>query len=437
MNKIGVISLGCAKNLVDTEIMLGLLDRAGYKITNSYQDAEIIIINTCGFIREAKEESIEAILEAIKFKKVGRVKKIIVVGCLSQRYRNELEKEFPEVDVFLGVNEYPYIKDAIEKNKIPWANKLFLPDHTYPRLLSTSPTWAYIKISEGCSHQCSFCAIPLIRGPYRSRTIDSIVEEAMNLASKGVKEINIISQDSTYYGKDLGLKNGLVKLLQKLIDIKGIKWIRVLYCVPEEITDSFLEILQEEKICSYLDIPFQHSDKKIINMMRRKFDGKKALELIEKIRKKIPDITIRTSLIVGFPGEGKREFEDLKQFCKVAQFDRLGVFTYSREEGTHAFSLGDPVPSRIKEKRKKEIMELQAEISYKKNKEMIGKKLEALIETKPKQNQKFFLGRLKSQAPEVDGVVFIDIKKNYNLNSIVNVEIYDALTYDLKGRIIS
>jgi ribosomal protein S12 methylthiotransferase len=437
MNKIGVISLGCAKNLVDTEIMLGLLSKSGYKITNSYQNAEVIIINTCGFIKEAKEESIEAILEAIKFKESGKVKRIIVTGCLSQRYKKELEKEFPEVDIFLGVNEYPYIKDAIEKNKILWSDKLFLPDHTYPRLLSTPFSWTYLKISEGCSHQCSFCAIPLIRGSYRSRTIDSIIEEAINLASKGIKEINIISQDSTYYGKDLGMKNGLVKLLEKLIDIKELKWIRVLYCVPEEITDPFLDILQEEKICSYLDIPFQHSDKKIINMMGRKFDGRRSLELIAKIRKKIPDITIRTSLIVGFPGEGEQEFQDLKQFCKTAQFDRLGVFTYSREEGTKAFSLGDPIPQKIKEKRKEEIMKLQAEISYRKNREMIGKKVEVLVEGESKENPNFLIGRLQSQAPEVDGIVLIEKNKKFNYNSFLNIVIYDAFTYDLKGRIIN
>jgi ribosomal protein S12 methylthiotransferase len=294
-----------------------------------------------------------------------------------------------------------------------------------------------LKISEGCSHQCSFCAIPFIRGPYRSRPISSIVEEVKNLVSLGVKEINLISQDTTYYGRDLSLKNGLITLLKKLIDIRDLKWIRILYCVPEEITDSLLEILQEDKICSYLDIPFQHSNEKIIKRMKRKFNGKKAFMLLEKIKKKIPDIAIRTSLIVGFPGEGEREFQELKQFCKEAQFDHLGVFTYSREEGTSAYKFGDSVSEETKEKRKKEIMELQAEISHKINQRLIGKKKDVIIEGKSKHDSKVFIGRMKRQAPEVDGVVFIedgDISKFRE--SIVKVEIVDVFTYDLKGRLV-
>ncbi|MFQ6082380.1 MAG: 30S ribosomal protein S12 methylthiotransferase RimO [Candidatus Aminicenantia bacterium] len=435
MRLVGVISLGCAKNLVDTETMLGILKESGYSLTSNFEEAEVIIINTCGFIKQAKEESVDAILGAVNYKKSGSVKKIIVTGCLSQRYRRELEKEFPEIDAFLGVNEYPQINRVVEGNSVLWSEKYFLYNHLHPRVLTTPPSWVYLKISEGCSHQCSFCAIPFIRGPYRSREIDSIIIEAQNLASQGIKELNLISQDTTFYGQDLDLKDGLTQLLKKLIEIEGIEWIRILYSYPEEITDSLLEILNEEKICSYLDIPFQHSDEKIIKKMVRGTDGKRALKLIRKIRKKVPDITLRTSLIVGFPGEGEREFENLKNFCRKAEFDRLGVFTYSQEEGTPAFLLGDPVSEKIKERRKKEIMELQAEISYEKNKRLIGQRFEAIIEGHSEQNPQYLVGRLKSQAPEVDGVVLIE-NNNSQYQFLKEIDINEAFVYDLKGKII-
>lgn len=438
MKKVALISLGCAKNLVDSEVMLGYLDQAGYSFVSNPAQAEVIIVNTCGFIRPAKEESLHFLKEAVALKRKDKRKKIIAVGCYVSRYQKFLKKKFPQIDSWLGVNSFAKIVEAIENRPFSAPANCFLYDHTSPRRLSTPPAWAYVKISEGCSHQCSFCSIPLIKGPYQSRQPQSIIQEVKDLVEQGVKEINLVSQDSTYFGRDIGLEDGLTLLLQELLKIKKLEWIRVLYGYPEEITDSLLEVMQERKICSYLDIPFQHSDPMIIKKMKRGLDGQRALALIRKIRKKILDIALRTSLIVGFPGEGPQQFETLKNFVQEAKFDHLGVFTYSQEEGTSCFDLGDPVKKDVKEKRKEKILEIQAEISYQNNRKYLNKTIEVLVEGTLKDEPSQLVGRSPWQAPEVDGLIFLN--SSYPLAEVINniqkVEITARDIYDLYGKII-
>lgn len=438
MKQVALITLGCAKNLVDSEVMLGYLEKAGYTFVAKPQEADVVIVNTCGFIRPAKEESAQTLTQASHLKKRDDRKKIVAIGCYVERDKDFLQKRFPEIDLWLGVNDFHHIVEAVEGEPFQKSPSCFLYDHSSPRILSTPPGWAYLKISEGCSHQCSFCAIPLIKGSYRSRTLSSIITEAEILASRGVKEINLISQDSTYYGQDIGLKDGLAALLRNLIPIKDIEWIRVLYGYPEEITDALLEVMQEEKICSYLDLPFQHSHPQIIKRMKRAMDGKRALRLIEKIRKKIPDLALRTSLVVGFPGEGKDEFENLINFVREARFDHLGVFTYSQEEGTDCFSLGDPVKESVKKRRKEKIMNTQADISFQNNSRYLHQHLEVIIEGTWREDPSQLVGRSWFQAPEVDGVIFLcsplPLAKVVNTIQKVEINAYDI--YDLYGNII-
>ncbi len=438
MKKVALISLGCAKNLVDSEVMLGLLEKKDYVFVIKLEEADIIIINTCGFIEPARRESIDAIKQCIQEKRKKKGKQIIVAGCYVQRSQEKLKKSFPEVDTWLGVGDFDKIVHVLDGKPYESFPGCFLYDHTFPRLLSTPPAWAYVKISEGCSHRCSFCSIPLIKGPYQSRSIPSIIEEVEGLVSKGIKEINLISQDSTYYGSDTCHKNGLVLLLQELLALKNLSWIRILYSYPEEITDSLLDIMKEEKICSYLDIPFQHSHPKIIKQMNRGFEGKRSLKLLDKIRKKIPDVAIRTTLVVGFPGEGRLEFDDLKKFIASARFDHLGVFSYSREEGTTGYELGETVSRIDKEKRIKTIMDIQADISYENNKKYIHQKVDVLIEGTLKQDPSLLVGRGRFQAPEVDGVVWLSPEKRESevFHSIQKVEITDVDVYDLYGILI-
>lgn len=438
MKKVALITLGCAKNLVDSEVMLGYLEKAGYTFVARPQEADVVIVNTCGFIRPAKEESVQTLTQASHLKKRDDRKKIVAIGCYVERDKDILQKRFPEIDLWLGVNDFHHIVEAVEGEPFQKSPSCFLYDHSSPRILSTPPGWTYLKISEGCSHQCSFCAIPLIKGSYRSRTLSSIVTEAEILASRGVKEINLISQDSTYYGQDIGLKDGLAALLRHLIPIKDIEWIRVLYGYPEEITDALLEVMQEEKICSYLDLPFQHSHPQIIKRMKRAMDGKRALRLIEKVRKKIPDLALRTSLVVGFPGEGKDEFENLINFVREARFDHLGVFTYSQEEGTDCFSLGDPVKESVKKRRKEKIMNTQADISFQNNSRYLHQHLEVIIEGTLREDPSQLVGRSRFQAPEVDGVIFLHspLPLANIVNTIQKVEINAYDIYDLYGNII-
>ena len=435
MKKIALISYGCAKNLVDSEVMLGYLDRAGYTFVTGPEKADIIILNTCGFIEPAKQEAGDALKEAVALKKEG--KRTIVVGCYVERYKDSLTKKYPEIDVWLGVNDFDKIVQAVEGKPFKKSENCFLYDHTSPRFIQTPPAWAYVKISEGCSHQCSFCAIPLIKGPYRSRSISSVLKEVENLSSRGIKEINLISHDTTFYGRDQDLGGSLPLLLQELLKIHKIEWIRILYGYPEEISHSLLEIMQEEKICSYLDIPFQHSNPKIIKNMKRGMDGRRALKLIQKLRKKLPDIALRTSLVVGFPGEGREEFEDLKKFVQEVKFNHLGVFTYSKEEGTACFNLGDPVRESVKRKRKEKIMEIQGEISFENNKKYLNQSIDVLIEGTLKENSTILIGRGKFQAPEVDGMILIDAPGKWPkvVNKIQKVEITGGDVYDLYGKL--
>lgn len=438
MKTVAVISLGCAKNLVDSEVMLGTIKENGYKLTIDIRKADVIIINTCGFIQPARDESKDFIEEALALKNKKKDIKVVVAGCYVERSLPELKQDFPEVDAWTGVKDFDKIISIIEDKPYFPSAGCFLYDHNTPRLLSTPSSWAYLKISEGCSHRCGFCAIPIIKGPYRSRPVESIVQEAEHLSDSGIIEINLISQDSTYYGRDLGLKNGLTYLLEKLLSIKMIGWIRILYGYPEEVNDSLLEVMQEKKICSYLDIPFQHSHPNIIRLMKRKMNGKEALFLIEKIRKKISDISLRTSLVVGFPKEGKDEFADLKDFVKEACFDHLGVFTYSPESGTYCHPMGDPVEKNTKIKRRNEIMELQSKISLQINQNYIDRILKILIEGRISSDPSLLQGRTPYQAPEVDGVVFLDSPRAPSkiINSFQKVEITAADVYDLYGQLM-
>lgn len=437
MKKVALFSFGCAKNLVDSEVMLGYMDRAGYTFVTNPGEADVIVLNMCGFIEPAKKEARKALNTAVSLKRGRKGKKAIAVGCYVERYKDSLAEKFPDIDVWLGVNDFDKIVQAIEGKPFKKSKNCFLYNHSSPRKIQTPPAWVYVKISEGCSHQCSFCAIPLIKGPYRSRSLSSIFREVKELSLQGVKEINLISQDSTYFGRDRGLEDGLPLLLQKLLGIKKVEWIRILYGYPEEVSDSLLEIMQEEKICSYLDIPFQHSDIKILKKMKRGMDRKRALELIQKLRKKIPDISLRTSLVVGFPGEGKKEFENLKKFVQEARFDHLGVFTYSKEEGTASFAFGDPIREIVKSKRKEEIMEIQMEISCQSNKKYTNQHIDALIEGTLKENSSILVGRGKFQAPEVDGVILLEASGKWTkvVNTIQKVEITGWDVYDLYGKV--
>lgn len=439
MKKVALITLGCAKNLVDSEVMLGLIQDKGYKLTTDLHKADIIIINTCGFIQPARKESRDFISEALALKNKRKDIKIIVAGCYVERNLPELKKDFPQVDAWTGAKDFDKIISIIEEKPYSHSSECFLYDHTSPRLCSTPSGWTYLKISEGCSHRCGFCAIPLIKGPYRSRTVDSIIQEAEHLSDLGFKEINLISQDTTYYGRDLGLKDGLSYLLKKLLAVKNIGWIRILYGYPEEVNDSLLEIMQEDKICSYLDIPFQHSHPKIIKLMKRNMDGRKSLVLIDRIRKKIPDISLRTSLVVGFPAEGKKEFSDLEEFVKEACFDHLGVFTYSQEAGTNCYPMGDPVDTDTKNTRRNEILELQSKISFQINQKYIDQTIEILIEGRLTGDPSLIQGRTPYQAPEVDGVVYIDAPQAppQIINTFQKVEITDRDVYDLYGELKS
>jgi len=436
MKKAAVISLGCAKNLVDSEVMLGYLAKNGYAFVTDLLEADVIVVNTCGFIQPARQESLDVLANAVEAKRKADGIKVVAAGCYVERNRDELLTLFPEIDYWTGVSDFDKIVKILEDKSYLRSRRCFLYDHRTPRLISTPTSWAYIKISEGCAHACSFCAIPQIKGPYRSRPVQSIVEEAIRLGSSGVKEINLVSQDSTYFGRDLGLKDGLTTLLEQLLKAEGVEWIRVLYGYPEEISDSLLEIIHEEKICSYLDIPFQHADTFLIQQMRRGLDGQRALRLIQKIRSKLPEVALRTSLIVGFPGEGDKEYGHLLEFVRVARFDHLGVFTYSQEEGTACFSLGDPIKESTKQERRDKILELQAEISYQKNRRFIGQKMKVLAEGHLEDEPHILVGRTSYQAPEVDGVVFIEETKtrDHPVGAIQNVEITDSGIYDLSAK---
>lgn len=434
-------SLGCSKNLIDAEIMLGLLNNYGYKLTTKKEIADIIIVNTCGFIDAAKEESVNTILEMATLKK-HNLKLLIVSGCLGERYAGELLEEIPEVDAIVGTGNYDEIINVINETllgnktvKIGNIDKVY--NESLSRILTTPTFSAYVKISDGCDNFCTYCIIPKLRGKYRSRKIEGIIKEVEMLAEKGVKEIILIAQDTSRYGLDLYNKYMLPDLLKKLNEIDGIQWIRLLYCYPEMITDELIQtIANQDKICKYIDIPIQHCSDEILKKMNRKTSKRNLIELINKLRKKIPNIVIRTSLIVGFPGENEEHFSELMDFVRNIRFDRLGVFTYSKEENTPAAKMTDQVPESIKIERQQLIMQMQQQISLDKNREKIGSIIDVLIEEKIEEANEY-LGRTSGDAPEIDGLVYVESELQIKPGDIVPVKIRDALEYDLIGEKIN
>ena len=434
---VGFVSLGCSKNLVDTEMMIGLFKKNNFKIVNNPKEAEIIVINTCGFIGPAKEEAINTIFEMAEYKK-NKCKYLIVMGCLVQRYKEELQKEMPEVDLFISIKEYEKIWEIIEKElnikEIKPYNNLEYLD----REISTGSSMAYLKIAEGCSNRCTYCAIPSIRGPFVSRKMEDIIEEANALAKKGIKELIVIAQDTSKYGIDIYGKSKLTKLLEKLCKIEGFEWIRFLYAYPETITDELIQVVKNnEKICNYFDIPIQHISDSVLKRMNRKSNGESIRKLIAKIRKEIPDVIIRTSLIVGFPGETEEDFNKLLEFVKETEFDRMGAFTYSKEDGTPAEKLPNQIHANTKKSRYNKLMKLQKEISDKKGKQKIGNTYKVLIENKSFDG-KYLIGRTYMDVPEEDGVVYIENKNNEELiGKFVNVKITDYKDYDLIGTCVT
>lgn len=433
---VGFISLGCSKNLVDTEMTIGLFKEHQYKIVNDINEAEIIVINTCGFIEKAKQEAIDTILEMAQYKTDGKCKYLIVMGCLVERYEKELKKALPEVDLFIPIKNYEKLWNNIQelitnKKEIKNINQM---DYLN-RVISTGSTTAYLKIAEGCSNRCTYCAIPYIRGPYISRPFEDVIEEAEILAKKGYKEFIIIAQDTTKYGIDLYGKPRLAELLNELSKIEGIKWIRFLYAYPESITDELIQTVKNnDKICKYFDIPIQHISNNILKRMNRKTTNSQIEKLIEKIKKEIPEAILRTSLIVGFPGETEENFRELYDFVGKAYFDKLGVFKYSKEDGTPASRLPEQIHYKTKERRHNSIMELAQKISKKKLEEKIGKEYEVLIENQTFDG-KYYVGRTYMDIPEEDGLVFIQNSKPNLENSWVKAKITAVKNYDLIAKI--
>lgn len=428
--KVGFVSLGCSKNLVDTEMCIGIFRKENFEIVNSKEEAEIIVVNTCGFIEPAKEEAINTILEMAKFKEIGNCKYLIVMGCLVERYKKELEKALPEVDLFLRIDEY---KDFWEKvsNLLKLSNKSKNTLDYMDRVISTGNTTAYLKIAEGCSNRCTYCAIPYIRGPYISRKFEDILKEAKMLASRGIKELIVIAQDTTKYGIDLYGKERLAELLKELCKIDGFKWIRFLYAYPESITDELIQVVKEnEKICKYFDIPLQHFSDSVLKRMNRKSDSKSIENLINKLRKEIPEVILRTTLMVGFPGETEEDFFELYEFVNRAKFERLGVFKYSKEDGTPASRLKNQIHPKTKQARYKRIMELEKQISKIKLEEKIGNIYEVLIEGKTEDGE-YYIGRSYMDIPDEDGVVFIRTKEKLEIGNWINCKITDVVEYDL------
>ena len=440
---IRVFSLGCPKNLVDSEVILGLLHQAGWTLSLG-EEADVVLVNTCGFIRDAKEESIEAILRAARDKEAGKYKYLVVSGCLPQRYKKDLCRELPEVDLFLGINEVgetaglleKLVRGELKKKQVILGRPRFLYNHETPRILSSGPGSAYIKIAEGCSNFCSYCVIPKIRGRLRSRSISSVVAEAGKVANQGVKEVNLIAQDITAFGQEVKNSENLAALLRALVQVEGIRWIRLLYAHPAHLTPELISLIrEEEKICKYLDLPIQHIHDGVLKAMNRQISGKSLRELLNRIRREVPGIALRTSLMVGFPGETKAAFQDLFEFVKEFEFDHLGVFTYSPEEGSPAEKRKGKIPAKIKAERYHQIMALQKKISRKKQKEQIGSRVEVLIEGSGKKAGILWEGRTQRQAPEIDGLTFLT--KGESLpGEIVEARITRAAPYDLYGEIL-
>jgi ribosomal protein S12 methylthiotransferase len=427
-DKVNIITLGCSKNMVDSEVLSGqlLANDIDTVHENAKKDHNIVIINTCGFIEKAKEESINTILDQVELKKKGKLDKVYVTGCLSERYKNNLEEEIPEVDAYFGTMEL--------QGMLKQFNADYKTDLMGERLLYTPKHYAYMKISEGCNRTCSFCAIPLMRGQHVSRTIESLVDEAKRLVDRGVKEVMLIAQELTYYGLDIYKKRELPKLLHALADVKGLEWIRLHYAYPSKFPLEIIDAIKErENICNYIDMPLQHAANNMLKAMKRQITREEMEDLVGAIRNKIPDICLRTTLIAGFPGETRDDVEELKMFLQKMRFDRVGIFTYSHEEGTSAHDLADDVPAEEKEERAQEIMEVQQEISLEKNQEKIGKTFKVLIDKKEAGR---YLGRTEFDSVEVDNEVIIESKKKLIIGDFVNVKITKAYDYDIEGEVV-
>ena len=449
MKKVGFVSLGCPKNLVDSEVMMGQLAEAGYEITNNAEEAETVVVNTCGFIESAKQESIDAILEATRLKEEGKAKRVVVAGCLVERYRDDLMKELPEVDAFIGTSQVNEILKAADETfdarnlaLSPIGNKTatYLYDFDTPRLRATESHTAFIKIAEGCDRPCAFCSIPSMRGSFRSRRFGSIIEEARNLAKQGVKELVLIAQDSSRYGEDLGGVDALAALIRALGEIEDIEWVRVMYAYPTHISDAFLAAIAETpKAVKYLDMPLQHASRNVLKLMKRGGNRESLEKLIRRVRERVPGIAIRTTFITGFPGETDEDFEELIKFVQNCRFDNLGVFTYSDEEGTPAYMLPDKVDPKIAKQRRNRLMKEQAKISKQINRSKIGSTYKVMFEGLSQESDLLFQGRLEGQTQEIDGYILInDMPEKFEprVGEIYDVRITEAHEYDLVGELV-
>ena len=439
--KILFISLGCDKNLVDTEVMLGLLASRGYEMTDDENQADVIVINTCCFIHDAKEESIQNILEMAEYKKQGKIKALIVTGCLAQRYRKEIIDEIPEVDEVLGTTAYDKILDAVDaalkgQHEVILSDLDALPLPDTKRLVTTGGHFAYLKIAEGCDKHCTYCIIPKIRGNFRSVPMERLLKEAQELADQGVKELILVAQETTLYGKDLYGEKSLHVLLRNLCKTPGIRWIRILYCYPEEITDELIQVMKEEpKICHYLDLPIQHANDTILGRMGRRTSKQELVDIIGKLRREIPDICLRTTLITGFPGETKEQHEELLEFVDEMEFDRLGVFTYSPEEDTPAAEMPDQIDEEVKLDRQADLLELQQEIAFDNAQDMVGREVLVMIEGKVA-DENAYVGRTYRDAPNVDGLIFINTDEELLSGDFARVKVTGAVDYDLIGELL-
>lgn len=439
--KVKMVTLGCEKNLVDSEIMSGLVHERGYMLTDNDEEATVIIVNTCGFIDAAKEESVNTILDMAELKQTGSLKALIVSGCLTQRYKEELMKEMPEIDGIVGTGDFDKINDIIDealkgKRPILVGNPVFNYEAKLPRRVTTPRYTAYVKIAEGCDNACTFCSIPIMRGKFRSRSVESILSEVEQLAAQGVKEISLIAQDSTNYGTDLYDRFMLPELLNKVSEVPGIEWVRLHYAYPGFFTDELMDVIASNpKVCKYVDMPLQHSEDSILKRMRRPGRQRDARELIAKIRERIPGVSLRTSIIVGFPGETEEDFENLKRFIQDMEFDRLGVFTYSKEEDTPASRLPNQVPDDVKEYRANVLMELQREIAKRKNGGRVGEVIDVLIERYDGRND-VYIGRSQYDAPEIDGEVFVT-GSQLSIGQVAQVRVTHSFEFDLSGEVVA
>lgn len=435
------VSLGCDKNLVDTEVMLGLLASKGYKMVDQEELADIIVVNTCCFIHDAKEESIQTILEMAEYKKQGKLKALIVTGCLAQRYKEEILEEIEEVDAVLGTTSYDKILDVIEevlvgKKLVQLEDLQALPLVDSKRIVTTGGHFAYLKIAEGCDKHCTYCIIPKIRGDFRSVPMERLLSEAEDLANQGVKELILVAQETTLYGKDIYGEKSLHRLLKELCKISGIRWIRILYCYPEEIYDELIQTIKEEdKICNYLDLPIQHACNDVLKRMGRRTSKEQLIAIIQKLRQEIPDIALRTTLITGFPGETQQQHEELMEFVDEMEFDRLGVFTYSPEEDTPAANMDHQIEESVKEDRQADLMELQQEIAFELAESMVGREVLVMIEGKVA-DENAYVGRTYKDAPNVDGLIFVESDEELMSGDFAKVRITGALDYDLIGEIV-